>query len=509
MPKSKFGISCACLGIAIGGAMLIGIAVFLIFSGGNMGLELGGSTIQCENIPEPQLRILTKASQQWQVRIELLAAVAETESSFITGDINRNWNGYRNKESAVFGPFQFAQQTFDGHVKAIIGSGKEADAGGENYQTDQTGIPDGKISIYSLWDSAWIAAYKLAMGGAGGNADPNTTEGLKNITKSLAFYGDADKDTYKDRVLSFYSQYKCTNVGNYQNKIINAAKSYLNKGIAYSQEQPHCGPSAIGYTSAIDTLDCSGYVSRVYKDVGLVPVNYCQNTLGITHDSTNFIRIASNITEGKNSAQVGDIIIYGQRLPNGNFDKNDHSHAAIYAGNENIYEMTRGKNVPRLTTGRAWDYGKSNPVYGVYRAKKFPLETDATPANGKTIVIDPGHGTKNSRSGETGEAEFNLSISKKIKSKLEQNGFKVYLTHNQSNKSENLGSDYEADNQKRAEISNSKNPFLIVSIHADQPAGGAAVYYPPLDKKPDIAPHATVINNIGHNGKFEAIVAGA
>jgi len=40
MPKSKFGISCACLGIAIGGAMLIGIAVFLIFSGGNMGLEL-------------------------------------------------------------------------------------------------------------------------------------------------------------------------------------------------------------------------------------------------------------------------------------------------------------------------------------------------------------------------------------------------------------------------------------------------------------------------------------
>ncbi len=339
------------------------------------------------------------------------------------------------------------------------------------------------------------------MNGAGGNITPDTADGLAKIQNAISKFrkgigwneggkNDLTIVKYASDVIQLYSQYKCTNSANYQNKIINVAQSYLNKGITYSKKQPHCGPSTLGYTDDVRTLDCSGYASRVYRDVELVPKNYCQNTLGITQDSTNFVKIASNTEEGKRMARVGDIIIYGQRLANGNFDLNKHSHAAIYAGNENIFEMTKGASVPKLTTGRAWDYGDSNPVYGVYRAKNYPPEIDANQANTGTIVIDPGHGTKNSRSGEASEAVFNLAVSKKIKEKLEQSGFSVYLTHNQSNGSENLGSNYDTDNQKRAEIANSKKPFLIVSIHADQPAGGAAIYYPPLDKKPDIAPES-------------------
>ncbi|MDR5659139.1 N-acetylmuramoyl-L-alanine amidase [Serpentinicella sp. ANB-PHB4] len=113
----------------------------------------------------------------------------------------------------------------------------------------------------------------------------------------------------------------------------------------------------------------------------------------------------------------------------------------------------------------------------VGRIKKISINK---PMEGKTIVIDPGHGGEKSEdhisSAGLREKEINLEISNNLKQKLIDLGAKVYLTREEDTYVP-LGS--------RAALANSKRPDFFISIHQnyiDEPKiMGTEIYYYPGD----------------------------
>ena len=85
----------------------------------------------------------------------------------------------------------------------------------------------------------------------------------------------------------------------------------------------------------------------------------------------------------------------------------------------------------------------------------------ATPAKKYIIVVDAGHGGKDPGcigKGGTREKDVVLSVAKKLKTKLDANGFKTYLTRS--------GDTY-LKLAQRAEIAEQKKADLFISLHAN------------------------------------------
>ncbi len=104
------------------------------------------------------------------------------------------------------------------------------------------------------------------------------------------------------------------------------------------------------------------------------------------------------------------------------------------------------------------------------------IQTTATPASGKTIIIDAGHGTPDegaqSSSGTT-EAQTNLKIALKLQNLLEQNGSKVILTRSDNNAiydldSKTLKQKKISDIKNRVKIGNGNSADIFVSIHLNK-----------------------------------------
>lgn len=104
------------------------------------------------------------------------------------------------------------------------------------------------------------------------------------------------------------------------------------------------------------------------------------------------------------------------------------------------------------------------------------VETTATPASGKTIVIDAGHGTPDEgaqSSNGTTEAQTNLKIALKLQNLLEQNGSKVILTRSDekaiySLDSKTLRQKKISDIRNRVKIGNENSADIYISIHLNK-----------------------------------------
>ncbi|MFH1996725.1 MAG: N-acetylmuramoyl-L-alanine amidase [Candidatus Omnitrophota bacterium] len=110
--------------------------------------------------------------------------------------------------------------------------------------------------------------------------------------------------------------------------------------------------------------------------------------------------------------------------------------------------------------------------------RKAPLQPSAE-SRLKTIVIDPGHGGKaRGAIGPTGlkEKDVTLGIAKKLKARLEAEGYRVYLTRTR---------DDDVSLVRRRDMAEERNADLFVSIHCDgsknRNPNGTAVYI--LSKK--------------------------
>ena len=104
------------------------------------------------------------------------------------------------------------------------------------------------------------------------------------------------------------------------------------------------------------------------------------------------------------------------------------------------------------------------------------VETTATPASNKTIVIDAGHGTPDEgaeSSNGTTEAEINLKIALKVQNLLEQTGSTVILTRSNENEIYDLESSTIrekkiSDVKNRVKIGNESSADIFVSIHLNK-----------------------------------------
>lgn len=100
----------------------------------------------------------------------------------------------------------------------------------------------------------------------------------------------------------------------------------------------------------------------------------------------------------------------------------------------------------------------------------------AEPLTGKIVVVDPGHGAKNSAgkiinygckgSLGTKESDIVVDISEVLGDMLLQNGSAVYFTRDRKNYWRSAESQ-DADNQSRAEFANSKNADIFLRVHCN------------------------------------------
>jgi N-acetylmuramoyl-L-alanine amidase len=100
--------------------------------------------------------------------------------------------------------------------------------------------------------------------------------------------------------------------------------------------------------------------------------------------------------------------------------------------------------------------------------KEQYLAAFSSPAQGKTVVIDAGHGGFDSgaRSQEgIREDEINLKIAMKLKEYLVDHGVKVVMTRDSHNA---LASTKSKDMQKRVEIIRNSGADIVVSIHQNK-----------------------------------------
>ena len=113
----------------------------------------------------------------------------------------------------------------------------------------------------------------------------------------------------------------------------------------------------------------------------------------------------------------------------------------------------------------------------------------------KTVVIDAGHGGADGGCvGVDGvlEKDINLSLSKKVKSVFEENGYKVIMTREtdtdlSDKDKKTIKSQKNSDLKNRAKLVNNSNCSLFISIHMNQYTSpeifGAQVFYNSNDAK--------------------------
>ena len=105
--------------------------------------------------------------------------------------------------------------------------------------------------------------------------------------------------------------------------------------------------------------------------------------------------------------------------------------------------------------------------------------------NDKTIIIDPGHGSKDmgTSNGIINEKDINLSISKYLKRSLENYGASVYLTREDDYdlSTPNTNTRKRSDFNNRIKIINDYNADLVISIHQnyykDPKYNGTQIFY--------------------------------
>jgi len=103
---------------------------------------------------------------------------------------------------------------------------------------------------------------------------------------------------------------------------------------------------------------------------------------------------------------------------------------------------------------------------------------------GKTIVIDPGHGGSNPGAvdNNTRESDNNLAVGLKIRDKLVQAGAKVAMTRSSDKTVAAEGSTLGEELQARLDIAQANNADIFVSVHSnsntDSSITGAMTFYP-------------------------------
>jgi cell wall-associated NlpC family hydrolase len=257
-----------------------------------VGEEGAGGEI-CTQVPEPYRTIFAEAGDKWKVQPAFIAAI------FYAGEHGSSWPPY--EEHAPLGSHLNPQpHDCNSGVGCIRGP---MQIGEKNWPSWSNGAYGTNLPLDRIeWtkDAIYVATYHLAMIGAGGN----TTDENK-LTEAAAKYNGGTNpsnfsyEVYAKNVLTAFRKFHCPALaGSCSESIIEQAKKYA--GIPYSQDE-HCGPPTLG-PAGVTALDCSGFVSRVYRDLGLFPESTCLTTK--TVPGFSYLKEVS-----ANEIKTGDLVL--------------------------------------------------------------------------------------------------------------------------------------------------------------------------------------------------------
>lgn len=136
------------------------------------------------------------------------------------------------------------------------------------------------------------------------------------------------------------------------------------------------------------------------------------------------------------------------------------------------------------------------------------------PLTGKTFIIDPGHGGKDSgtSSGSILEKDINLNISKALEQELIKNGASVIMTRDGDYDlgSPNNDRRKKSDFDNRIDLINNSNANMYLSIHAnylkDSSYSGGQVFYLGNDNKKIAENIQAQINTLGYARECKTIL---
>lgn len=331
-------------------------AVVIGFNRGEKGNYQQGATGQlCSEVPKVYADIFKVAEKKYKVNAAFLAGIFSVEhdqpeeyrAGYTTATPKDTaWpekNGdpkavtkWKTSSAGALGPMQFMPCTWDGWTSPRCSGG----SGQGTVETDpqivkqyggigQDGNGDGKADPQNIEDAVFAAAHYFDTLGAGNN----TTDENK-LREAAAHYnggtnpGKYAYEVYAKNVLEAFHKFSCPAfAGNCGQSIIAQAQKYV--GIPYKQIGGHCGPNTIG-PSGVTFVDCSGFVSRVYRDLGLLSPNACYDTLDLTTRPSDFQEISAS------QIQTGDVVISG--IVNG--VKSSQAHAVIYVSGDVTKKFT-------------------------------------------------------------------------------------------------------------------------------------------------------------------------
>lgn len=216
-------------------------------------------------------------------------------------------------------------------------------------------------------------------------------------------------------------------------------------------------------------LNIKGHSNFKLENTSLVFIDNLENEKNYeitTNENTFFI--SNKINDGINLEQIKE------------------SYTVLLKNNNKYYSFINKSNYDKTTYYSLSNKNKTNYIEFYFEKFKdttfLKLENKniTTPNNIYDIVIDPGHGgydvgaTKNN----IHESNINLSISLKLKEKLEENGFKVKLTRENDTNPNPYGK------EGRATMGYETKAKLFLSIHvnsANNPIikGGVEIYASP------------------------------
>lgn len=202
-------------------------------------------------------------------------------------------------------------------------------------------------------------------------------------------------------------------------------------------------------------------------------------------ENTSLVFIDRNDNEKNYEIITNDNNFYISSNINGgiNLEEIDNSYTILLKNNNKYYSFINTTNYEKT------DYysltNKNTTNYLLFYFEKFKttsflkldFKTIKTPENIYDIIIDPGHGGKDvgAVKGDIYESNINLSISLKLKEKLEENGFKVKLTRENDINPNPYGE------SGRATIGYEVKAKLFLSVHINSSnspliKGGVEVY---------------------------------
>lgn len=240
--------------------------------------------------------------------------------------------------------------------------------------------------------------------------------------------------------------------------------STVNGGITFLEEGMK--DTVVEYNRNFYKLSNGYWVGK--NDVNVLEnVRFNPQILNVTHETTQnheIIRIYTvdqpfmKLLEKGNSLSL----VFSGLAALPTFNKNENSFIEAISQDKSGYSL-QFKDIKNL---QGYSYELKSFGYEIKLYKQFQITNPDLPLKGATIMLDPGHGGKDTGTlGLLGtkysEKQLVLSISLELRKKLEALGATVVMTRE---------TDKDVSLQERVQMSKKVAPHLFVSIHADNAA---------------------------------------